>query len=106
MFSVIETGGKQYKVSVGGKIKVEKLEGGAGDKVTFDKVLLVADPKGETRVGQPYLSQAKVTGEIAKQDRHKKLIVFRYKAKKREKKKGGHRQPFTEVLIKNIEFSE
>ncbi len=102
MFSVIETGGKQYKVSVGEKIKVEKLEGGEGDKVNFDKVLLVADKNNEMQIGQPYLEKAKVMGEIAKQDRHKKLIVFRYKAKKREKKKGGHRQPFTEVKITDI----
>lgn len=102
MFSVIETGGKQYKVSVGEKIKVEKLEGGAGDKIIFDKVLLMADKNNEVQIGRPYLEKAKVTGEIAKQGRHKKLIVFRYKAKKREKKKGGHRQPFTEVKIIDI----
>lgn len=102
MFSVIETGGKQYKVSVGEKIKIEKLEGGEGDKVSFDKVLLVADSDDEVQVGRPYISKAKVTAEIIKQGRHDKLIVFRYKAKKREKKRGGHRQPFTEVKILEI----
>lgn len=102
MFSVIETGGKQYKVSAGEKVKIEKLEGGEGDKVTFDKVLLVADENDEVQIGRPYLEKAKVTAEIVKQGRRNKLIVFRYKAKKREKKKAGHRQPFTEVKIIDI----
>lgn len=102
MFSIIETGGKQYKVSVGDKVKVEKIEGVEGDEAIFDKVLLVAGENDEVQIGQPYLSKAKVTAEIVKQGRRDKLIVFRYKAKKRERKKGGHRQPFTEVKITDI----
>lgn len=89
-------------MTVGGNVKVEKLEGGAGDKVAFDKVLLVVGENNEVQIGRPYLEKVKVTGEIIKQSRHKKLIVFRYKAKKREKKKAGHRQPFTEVKIIDI----
>ena len=104
MFSVIETGGKQYKVSVGDKILIEKLGGGEGDQMIFDKVLLVADENNNVQIGQPYLDKAKVTAKIVKQGKRDKLIVFRYKAKKREKKKGGHRQPFTEVKITDIKY--
>ncbi len=106
MFGVIETGGKQYRVSVGKKIKVEKLEGVAGDAIAFDKVLLTAESDDAVRVGQPYVKGAKVSGEIVRQGRHEKLIVFKYRAKKREKTKKGHRQPFTEIAIMKIESSE
>jgi len=101
MFSVIETGGKQYKVAVGDKIKVEKLEGKEGSKVVFDQVLLVSDGK-DAKVGEPYLSGAKVSGEILKQGRGDKVIVFKYKARKRERTKNGHRQHYTEVKITDI----
>jgi len=101
MFSVIETGGKQYKVSVGDKIKVEKLEGEEGGKVSFDKVLLVSSDD-DTKIGAPYLEKSKVTGEIVAQKRDKKKIVFKYKAKKRERTKNGHRQHYTEVKITDI----
>ena len=106
MFSVVETGGNQYKMLSGANVKVEKLEGGEGDKIAFDKVLLVVDDSGEAYIGEPYVAKAKVLGEIVKQGRHDKVIYSRYKPKKRVRKKGGHRQPFTEVLIKNIEISE
>ena len=102
MFSVIETGGKQYKVAVGEKIKVEKLAGETGDAVVFDKVLLVAASDSDVQVGAPYVKGAKVSGEIVQQGRAEKVIVFKYRPKKREKKKKGHRQPFTEVSIKSI----
>lgn len=103
MFSVIETGGKQYKVAVGEKIKVEKLEGNEGDAIVFDKVLLVAKSDSDIHVGTPYVKGAKVSGEILKQGRAEKVIVFKYRPKKREKKKKGHRQSFTEITIKGIE---
>jgi len=101
MFSVIETGGKQYKVSVGDTIKVEKLEGEDGAKISFDKVLLVSSDK-DTKIGEPYLKGVKVSGEILKQGRGKKVISLRYKPKKRVRVKRGHKQYFTEVKITDI----
>ena len=100
MFSIIETGGKQYKVKEGDKIKVEKLDGEAGAEVIFDRVLLQVSDEDKVEIGQPYLKDVKVIGEIANQGRNKKLIVYKYKPKKRERTKKGHRQMFTEVLIK------
>ncbi len=100
MFSIIETGGKQYKVKEGDKIKVEKLDGEAGAEVIFDRVLLQASDEDKVEIGQPYLKDVKVIGEITNQGRNKKLIVYKYKPKKRERTKKGHRQMFTEVLIK------
>ncbi len=102
MFSVIETGGKQYKVAVGEKIKIEKLEGKEGDSVVFDKVLLLAASDDAVTIGQPYVEGGKVSGEIVRQARHDKVIVFKYRPKKRERKKKGHRQMFTEVKITDI----
>ncbi len=101
MFSVIETGGKQYKVSVGDKIKVEKLKGEEGSKIVFDKVLLISSDK-DTKIGQPYIEGSKVSGEILTQGRDKKKISLRYKPKKRVRVKRGHRQPHTEVKITDI----
>ena len=100
MFSIIETGGKQYKVKEGDKIKVEKLDGEAGTEVIFDRVLLKVSDEDNVEIGQPYLKDVKVIGEITNQGRNKKLIVYKYKPKKRERTKKGHRQMFTEVLIK------
>lgn len=99
--AVIETGGKQYKVSVGEKIKISKVKAENGKSFDFDRVLLVADEK-ETKVGKPYLDGAKVEGAVLKQGRSKKVIVFKYKPKKRYRVKKGHRQEFTEVEIKKI----
>jgi len=99
-FSIIETGGKQYKVSDGQKLKVEKLEAEAGDSIVFDKVLLVVD--GENiKIGTPYVEGAKVEAKISKQGRDKKKIVFKYHSKTRYRKKKGHRQSFTEAEILN-----
>ncbi|MEK7635955.1 MAG: 50S ribosomal protein L21 [Patescibacteria group bacterium] len=98
MFAIIQTGGKQYKVSAGEKIKIEKLDAQISDSVVFDKVLFTAD--GENiRIGMPYVEGAKVEGKILKQGREKKKIVFRYHSKTRYRKKKGHRQDFTEVEI-------
>lgn len=99
--AVIETGGKQYKVSVGKKIKIDKVKAEDGKSFDFDRVLLVAGEK-ETKVGKPYLDGAKVSGAVLKQGRSKKVIVFKYKPKKRYRVKKGHRQEFTEVEIKKI----
>jgi len=103
MFSIIETGGKQYKVKAGDKIKIEKLDGEKGNEVVFDKVLLSAASEEDIKVGQPYVEGVKVVGEITNQERAKKLIVYKYKPKKRLRTKKGHRQPFTEILIKNMD---
>ena len=101
MFSVIETGGKQYKVSVGNKIKVEKIDGEVGSEVKFDKVLLISSDD-DVKIGQPYIDGSEVSGKIVAQKRDKKKIVFKYKPKKRERTKNGHRQHYTEVEITNI----
>ncbi|MBM3257392.1 MAG: 50S ribosomal protein L21 [Candidatus Liptonbacteria bacterium] len=100
-FAVIETGGKQYKVSAGEKLKVEKLNAEAGASVTFDKVLLTADGEA-VQIGAPYVSGASVEGKVVRQARDKKKIVFKYHSKTRQKKKKGHRQSFTEVEITKI----
>ena len=98
MTAVIETGGKQYKVSLGQKIKIEKIEGEKDVNFVFDKVLLVAD--GENiQIGTPYIEGAKVEGKVIKQGRDKKKVVFRYHSKTRYRKKKGHRQHFTELEI-------
>ncbi len=101
MLSIIETGGKQYLVKEGDKIKIEKLEGKEGDKVNFDRVLLINDDK-KTEIGNPYLKNHNVEGEITKVGRSKKVIVFRYHNKTRYRKTKGHRQWYTEVKINKI----
>ena len=100
-FAIIETGGKQYKVSLDSKLNVEKLPVEEGKNFVFDKVLLIAD--GDTvTVGDPYVKGAKVDGEVTSQARAKKVIVFRYHPKTRYRKKKGHRQLYSEVRIKKI----
>jgi len=99
--AVIETGGKQYLVSEGKKVKIEKIKGETGEKIKFDRVLLFFDGK-KTAIGTPYLKGLLVEGEIIKSGRLKKVIVFRYHSKTRYRKKKGHRQHFSEVLIKKI----
>ena len=100
MYAVIETGGKQYRVQEGDVINVEKLNVEAGDVVTFDKVLLVSDGT-EVKVGTPYVDQA-VTGTVVENGKGKKVIIFKYKAKKDYRKKQGHRQPYTQVKIESL----
>lgn len=101
MYAVVSTGGKQYKVSQGDVLRVEKLPGEVGDGVTFDKVLLFND--GENlRIGQPMLDDVTVQARIVAQDKAKKIIVFKYKRRKRYRRKQGHRQPFTAVRIDGI----
>lgn len=101
MYAVIETGGKQYRVQEGDVITVEKLNAEAGETVTFDKVLLMSDGK-EVKVGTPYLSEA-VTGSVVENGKGKKVIIFKYKAKKDYRKKQGHRQPYTMVKIESLD---
>ena len=101
MLAIIKTGGKQYKVAEGDKIKIEKLEGEAGAKITFDEVLFVGDEK-DVKIGEPLIKGAKVEAEIVRQGRHKKVWGIKHKPKKRYKVKFGHKQLFTEVEIKKI----
>jgi len=102
MLAIIKTGGKQYLVSPGDKIKIEKLNKKEGSEISFPEVLLLQ--KGKLiEVGSPSIKGAKVIGKVLGRGKGKKIIVFKYKAKKRYKVKKGHRQPFTEVKIENIE---
>lgn len=101
MYAIIVTGGKQYKVSEGDIVFIEKLEAAEGDTVTFDQVLAVGKDDGIT-VGAPVVEGAKVTASVVKNGKSKKIYVFKYKAKKNEKKKIGHRQPYTKVQIQSI----
>lgn len=102
-FAVIKTGGKQYKVSVGDTVSVEKVRGEfkEGDKITFDRVLLVDNGK-DTTIGTPYIDGAKVEAVLEKIGRAKKVTVIKYKQKSRYYKKNGHRQPFFQVKIAAI----
>ena len=102
-FAVIETGGKQYRVSVGDNIKVEKILGehSIGDIVSFDKVLLV-DNGSDTTIGAPYIKGAVVSAKIKDIARHDKVVVVKYLQKSRYHKKNGHKQPYFEVTIESI----
>ncbi len=100
MYAIIETGGKQIKVTPGEAIFIEKIEAAAGEEVIFDKVLLVCDKKA--KVGKPYVSGAQVKAKVEKQDKTKKVIVFKYRSKANIRRKTGHRQPYTKVLIEEI----
>ncbi len=102
MIAVIHTGGKQYLVSPGEKIKIEKLGVQEGETVDFEKVLLFEDDKGESLIGNPYLEEVKVSGKVLKEGLGEKKRIFKYKPKKRYKVKKGHRQPYTEVEITEI----
>ncbi len=102
MYAVIETGGKQYKVTEGETIFVEKLTADEGAEVVFDKVL-VAGEGSEVKVGAPAIDGASVTAKVVKNGKSKKITVFTYKPKKNEKRKMGHRQPYTKVEIVKIE---
>ena len=103
MYAVIETGGKQYRASVGDKFRIEKLPGETSTEIVFDKILAVGGGESETKFGSPYVSGARVTAEIIKQGKADKVLVFKYKSKKNIRKMRGHRQYFTEVVIRNIE---
>ena len=98
MYAVIKTGGKQYRVQQGDVIFVEKLDAQANDAVTFDEVLLIGDGD-QAEVGTPVVEGAKVEGKVLAQVKGKKIVVYKYKAKKNERKKQGHRQPYTKVEI-------
>ena len=100
MYAVIRTGGKQYRVSEGQLLRVEKLPGTKGDKVNFSEVLLVGGDAH--KIGQPLVQGAAVAAEITAQDRGKKLVVFKFRRRKNYRRKNGHRQPYTELKITGI----
>jgi large subunit ribosomal protein L21 len=102
MYAIIETGGKQLKVEVGQSIYVEKLDLEEGSDVVFERVLAVQDKS--TKIGTPYLNGAKVSGKVEKQGKERKIVIYKYKPKKGStRRKQGHRQPYTKVLIESIE---
>ena len=101
MYAVIEACGKQYKVEEKDVVFFEKLDAEEGKKVTFDEVILVSDD-GKVQVGNPYVKGVKVEGKVVAHGKGKKIIVFKMKAKKNERKKQGHRQPYTKVEITSI----
>jgi len=102
MYAVIQTGGKQYRVSPGETIYVEKLDGDKGDSVEFDEVLMVGGDSG-VALGRPTLSGAKVSGEIVEHGRGEKLVVFKFQRRKDYRRRNGHRQAFTAVKIGDIQ---
>jgi large subunit ribosomal protein L21 len=101
LFAVLETGGKQHKVQPGGVLRVEKLEAAKGDQVTLDRILAVGDD-AQTVIGTPCIEGAQVVAQVLQQGKAKKIIVFKYKAKKNYRRKNGHRQLFTEIMVKGI----
>ena|SRR5688572_9523337 len=103
MYAVVKTGGKQHRVREGDLVRVEKLAGDVGAKVTLSDVLMVAGGEGGTKVGSPLLTGAKVEAEIVKQGLAKKILVFKMKRRKNYHRRYGHRQPFTHLKITKIE---
>ena len=101
MYAVVNSGGKQYKVQQGDLLRVEKLSGDVGSPVTFDRVMMYSDGENVS-IGQPLLDSVAVEGHIVEQGKAKKIIVFKYKRRKRFRRKNGHRQEFTAVLIDSI----
>jgi large subunit ribosomal protein L21 len=102
MYAVIASGGKQYKVQEGEILKVEKLDGQVGSEVAFDQVLLLSDGEA-VKIGRPTLADVAVRGHIIEQGREKKILVFKYKRRKRYRRKQGHRQSYTAVKIDRID---
>lgn len=100
MFAVIETGGKQFKVTPSQEVLIEKLAVEVGQTVEFDALMI--ENEGQVTVGTPFVSGVKVKAEVVEHGKGDKLVVFKYKAKKRERKKQGHRQPYTKIRITNI----
>lgn len=102
MYAVIETGGKQHKVTEGEVLRIDKLNQEAGNEVVFENVLMVKTDDEQVKIGRPYVDNASVTAEVLEQGKHKKIIVFKYKRKKNYQRKQGHRQQYTAVRIKAI----
>ena len=101
MYAVIETGGKQYRAAENDVLRVEKIEANVGDVVTLGQVLMIGSENG-VKVGAPYVSGASVTAKVVRQDKGKKIEGFTYKPKKNQRKRYGHRQFFTEIVIQSV----
>jgi large subunit ribosomal protein L21 len=101
MYAIVDSGGKQYKVKEGEVLRVEKLAGKVGDSVSFDRILMLSDGD-DVNIGAPLLEDVAVSGHIVEQGKAKKIIVFKYKRRKRYRRKQGHRQQFTAVKIDSI----
>jgi len=102
MYAIIETGGKQYRVQEGDALYIEKLDANEGDVVTFDRVLAISGDNGLV-IGSPVVSGASVSAKVEKHGKGRKIIVYKYKAKKNYRRKQGHRQPYTKVVIEKIQ---
>jgi large subunit ribosomal protein L21 len=100
MYAVIKTGGKQYRVSEGSRLRVEKLPANVGDQIELSEVLMIGGDK--VAIGKPLVKGAKVTAEVMAQARDKKVIIFKIRRRKRYRRHAGHRQPFTELLVKSV----
>ena len=105
MYAIIEACGKQYKVAQGDVVFFEKLDAEEGKKVKFDNVILVSDDNGKVEVGNPYVKDAKVEGKVVSHGKAKKILVYKYKAKKNYRRTQGHRQPYTKVEITSVKLS-
>ena len=105
VFAIVETGGKQYNVRKGTVLRVEKIEVAEGDQVVLDKILAV-NSDGEFQVGAPYVSGAQVTARVLRQGKAKKILVFKYKPKKNYRRRKGHRQLFTELMVEEISLGQ
>jgi len=103
VYVIVQTGGKQYRVGLGDVIRVEKLPGEVGDMVALDKILLAAT-EADVQIGQPYLAGAQITGQILRQGKAKKILVFKKKRRKNYRRLRGHRQPYTALQIKDIQL--
>lgn len=103
MYAILETGGKQFRVGAGDVIDVELLKNADGETVMFDNVLAISRENGEMVFGAPFIDGAKVTGKVVKHGKARKILVFHYKQKVNERKRYGHRQPYTRVEIQTIE---
>lgn len=101
MYAVVATGGKQYRVEEGDVVRIEKIPGEVGESISFDRVLMISDGEAFT-IGRPVVENAAVDGRIVEQDRAKKVLVFKYKRRKRFRRKQGHRQYYTAVRITGI----
>lgn len=104
MYAIVKTGGKQYKVEKDRILNIEKIDGEVGDAITFDKILMICQ-NGDYEIGNPFVENASVKAHIVEQGKAKKIIVFKYKRRKRYRRKYGHRQPFTSVKIEDISVS-
>lgn len=102
MYAIIETGGKQIKVEEGQEVYIEKLDAEAGKSVTFENVVFVSGD--DAKVGAPFIEGATVTGKVEKHGRAKKIIVYKFKKRKNYRRKQGHRQPYTKVIIDKIDL--